>query len=67
MLFLVSRMLGRAAMAEPLFLVAVAALAVGILSLLLLPNGVQPKRWRGRIIELDNTWQARLYRRIYRR
>jgi len=66
-LFLVSRVLGRAGMAEPMFLLAVVALAVGILSLILLPNGVQPKRWRGRIIELDDSWQARLYRRIYRR
>jgi len=35
-------------------------------SLFLLPRE-QPKRWRGRLITLDDSWRARLYRRIYRR
>ena len=67
LLFLVGRLLGRAALAEPLVLVAVALVLVGVLSLVLLPNGMQPKRWRGRIINLDDSWRARLYRRLYRR
>ena len=49
-----------------LFYVGVALLAIGILSLLLLRHE-QPKRWRGRLITLDDSWQAQLYRRIYRR
>ena len=61
-LFFVSRMLGRALLGQPLLLIAAALLIVGVLSLVLLPHGVQPKRWRGRIIELDDSWQARLYR-----
>jgi hypothetical protein len=40
---------------------------VGILSLLFLAHNAQPKRWRGRLIYLDDSWRARLYRRIYRR
>ena len=67
LLFFVGRLLGRAALAEPLVIVGLVLLAIGILSLLLLPHGAQPKRWRGRLIELDTSWQARLYRRLYRR
>ncbi len=66
LLFLIGRLLGRAAAAEPLVLLGGLLLAVGVLSLLLLPR-VQPKRWRGRWIELDTSWRARLYRRIYKR
>lgn len=66
-LFLVGRFLGRSAFAEPLIIVAVALLALGVLSLLFLPRAAQPKRWRGRLIYLDDSWRGRLYRRIYRR
>jgi hypothetical protein len=67
LLFLVGRVLGRAALAGPLVFLGCALLVVGILSLVFLPHGVQPKRWRGKLIYLDDSWRARLYRRIYRR
>ena len=66
LLFFVGRLLGRAALAEPLVLLGGALLAIGVLSLLFLRRS-QPKRWRGRLVDLDESWQARLYRRIYRR
>jgi hypothetical protein len=66
LLFFVGRMLGRAALAEPLATIGIVLAAFGVLSLLLLPRP-QLKRWRGRLIELDSSWRARLYRRIYRR
>jgi hypothetical protein len=44
----------------------VALLVIGVLSLVVLHHE-QPKRWRGRLITLDDSWQAQLYRRIYRR
>ena len=56
----------RAALAEPLALLGGLLVLIGILSLLFLPR-VQPKRWRGRLIELDTSWRARLYRRLYKR
>ena len=67
LLWFVGRLLGRAALAEPLILLGMICLAIGILSLLFLPHGAQPKRWRGRLINLDDSWRARLYRRLYRR
>jgi hypothetical protein len=66
LLFIVGRLLGRAALAEPLVLLGGLLVVIGILSLLLLPRP-QPKRWRGRLIELDTSWRAQLYRRIYKR
>jgi hypothetical protein len=65
-LAIVARLLGRAPAAGLLLYLGVALLIVGVLSLLLLRRE-QPKRWRGRLITLDDSWQARLYRRIYRR
>lgn len=66
LLAIVGRLLGRMPLASPVFFVGVVLLAIGLLSLLLLPRE-QPKRWRGRLITLDDSWRARLYRRIYRR
>ena len=66
LLFVVGRLLGRAALAEPLALLGGLLVVIGVLSLLLLPRP-QPKRWRGRLIELDTSWRARLYRRVYKR
>jgi hypothetical protein len=66
LLFLIGRLLGRAALAEPLVLLGGALVAIGVLSLLFLPR-TQPKRWRGRLITLDDSWRARLYRRLYKR
>jgi hypothetical protein len=63
---IVGRMLGRAPVAGLVLYVGVALLVIGILSLVVL-HREQPKRWRGRLITLDDSWQARLYRRIYRR
>ncbi|MCC6177068.1 MAG: hypothetical protein IT305_17300 [Chloroflexi bacterium] len=65
-LLIVGRLLGRAPLASPLVYLGLALLVLGILSLLLLPRA-QPKRWRGRLITLDDSWRARVYRRIYRR
>lgn len=65
-LALAGRLLGRMPLALPLFYVGVLLIVVGLLSLLLLRRE-QPKRWRGRLITLDDSWQTRLYRRIYRR
>jgi hypothetical protein len=65
-LAIVGRFLGRAPIGGPLFYIGLILLAVGIVSLILLPRE-QPKRWRGRLIVLDDSWRARLYRRIYRR
>ena len=66
LLAIVGRFLGRMPVASPLIYVGLLLLAVGLLSLVLLPRE-QPKRWRGRLITLDDSWRARLYRRIYRR
>jgi hypothetical protein len=66
LLAIVARFLGRAPAAGLLLYLGFALLVVGLLSLLLLRRE-QPKRWRGRLITLDDSWQARLYRRIYRR
>ena len=65
-LAIVARLLGRAPVASLLLYLGVALVAIGVLSLLLL-HREQPKRWRGRLITLDDSWRARLYRRIYRR
>ncbi len=65
-LAIVGRLLGRMPLATPLLYLGVLLLAIGLLSLLLLSRE-QPKRWRGRLITLDDSWRARLYRRIYRR
>lgn len=65
-LAIVGRFLGRAPIGSPLLYIGLILLAVGIVSLFLLPRE-QPKRWRGRLIVLDDSWRARLYRRIYRR
>lgn len=67
LIFVIGRFLGRAALAEPLVLVGALLVALAILSLLFLPQGARPKRWRGRLIDLDTSPRARLYRRIYKR
>lgn len=66
LLWLVAQFLGRAAAAGPLGTLGLVLVLVGILSLVLLP-APRVKRWRGRLIELDTSWRARLYRRIYKR
>jgi hypothetical protein len=66
LIFVIGRLLGRAALAEPLVLLGGLLAAFAVLSLLLLPRS-QPKRWRGRLITLDESWRAQLYRRIYKR
>lgn len=66
LLWFVGQMLGRAALAGPLGSLGLVLLVIGLLSLLFLPRS-QPKRWRGRLIDLDTSWRARLYRRLYRR
>lgn len=66
LLLLAARFFGRAPAAGLLLYLGIALLVFGVLSLVLLRRE-QPKRWRGRLITLDDTWQARLYRRIYRR
>lgn len=65
-------LLGRAvfigtALAGPAVLLGVALAVIGILSLIILPRGAQPKRWRGRLISTDQSWRAELYRWLYRR
>jgi hypothetical protein len=65
-LAILGRFLGRVPIAVLLVYVGLLLLAVGVASLVLLPRE-QPKRWRGRLITLDDSWRARLYRRIYRR
>jgi hypothetical protein len=66
LLFVIGRLLGRAPLGDPLEWLGIALIVVGVLSLVLLPRS-QPKRWRGRLIYLDEGWRARLYRRIYKR
>lgn len=66
LLFVIGRLLGRAAAAGPVAVVGVALVAVGVLSLLILRQPAA-KRWRGRLIETDGSWRTDLYRRIYRR
>ena len=66
LLYFVGQLLGRAALAGPLAALGVALAVVGVLSLLLLRRS-QSKRWRGRLIDLDDSWQARLYRQLYKR
>ena len=66
-LWLLGQLFRRAPIAEPLVLIGLALLAIGLLSLILLPHGVQPKRWRGRLITVDESWRARLYRWLYKR
>jgi len=63
---IVARLLGRVPLAMPLLYLGILLIVVGLVSLLLLPRE-QPKRWRGRLITLDDSWRARLYRRLYRR
>jgi hypothetical protein len=65
-LALVGRLLGRMPAALPIFYLGVLILVIGVVSLVVLRRE-QPKRWRGRLITLDDSWQARVYRRIYRR
>jgi hypothetical protein len=65
-LAIVGRFLGRMPMAGPLFYLGLLLVVIGVLSLVLLTRE-QPKRWRGRLITLDDSWRAQLYRRIYRR
>jgi hypothetical protein len=65
-LAILGRFLGRMPLAAPLVYLGILLLIVGVLSLLLLPRE-RPKRWRGRLITLDDSWRAQLYRRIYRR
>jgi hypothetical protein len=65
-LALVGRLLGRMPLAGPLLWIGILLIAIGVFSLILLPRE-QPKRWRGRLITLDDSWRARLYRQIYRR
>ena len=66
LLWIVGSMLGRAALARPLETFGLILVVIGVLSLILLPRP-QLKRWRGRLIELDTSWRARLYHRIYKR
>jgi hypothetical protein len=66
LLWILGRFLGRAVLAEPLALLGIVLLSIGILSLIFLPRA-QPKRWRGRLLDLDTSRRARLYRRLYRR
>jgi hypothetical protein len=63
---IVGRFAGRMPIASPLVYLGLLLVAIGILSLVVLHHE-QPKRWRGRLITLDESWQAQLYRRIYRR
>jgi hypothetical protein len=65
-LAILSRFLGRMPIASPLFYLGLLLIVVGVLSLIVLRRE-QPKRWRGRLITLDDSWQAQVYRRIYRR
>lgn len=65
-LAIVGRLFGRMPLSTPLVYLGILLLVIGVLSLVLLPRE-QPKRWRGRLITLDDSWRARLYRRIYRR
>jgi hypothetical protein len=65
-LAIVGRLLGRMPLATPLVYLGILLLVIGLLSLILLPRE-QPKRWRGRLITIDDSWRAQLYRRIYRR
>ena len=65
-LAILARVFGRLPLAGPVMFVGLLLLAIGLLSLILLPRE-QPKRWRGRLITLDDSWRAQLYRRIYRR
>jgi hypothetical protein len=64
-LAIVGRLLGRAPAAGLLLYLGAALLVIGILSLVVLRRE-QPKRWRARLITLDESWQAQIYRRIYR-
>jgi hypothetical protein len=66
LLAIVGRFMGRVPLAAPVLYVGVALLVLGVLSLVVL-HREQPKRWRGRLITLDDSWRASLYRRIYRR
>ncbi|MDP8922120.1 MAG: hypothetical protein M3O34_04500 [Chloroflexota bacterium] len=66
LLFIVGRLLGRAALAGPLELLGVVLIMVSVLSLIVL-RPPMVKRWRGRLIEMESSWRTRLYRRIYRR
>ena len=65
-LAILGRFLGRVPIATLLIYVGVLLLVVGVLSLIVLRRE-QPKRWRGRLITLDDSWQTQVYRRIYRR
>ncbi len=65
-LALAGRLLGRMPLAMPVFYLGILILLVGVVSLIVLRRE-QPKRWRGRLITLDDSWQSRVYRRIYRR
>ena len=66
LLWFVGQMFRRTTIAEPLVILGVVLLVIGVLSLILLPRP-QPKRWRGRLIDFDDSWRSRIYRRIYRR
>ena len=66
LLFIIGRLLGRAAPAVPLEMLGIVLVVIGVLSLIVLrPPTV--KRWRGRLIEMDGSWRTRAYRRLYRR
>ena len=65
-LAIVGRFLGRMPIASPLIYLGLLLIVVGVLSLIVLRRE-QPKRWRGRLLTLDDSWQAQWYRRIYRR
>lgn len=66
LLWFIGRWLGRAALGDPLETLGLVLLAIGGLSLILLPRA-QPKRWRGRLITTDDSWRAKLYRLLYKR
>jgi hypothetical protein len=65
-LLIVGRLFLRAAYGDPLVLAGAVLIVVALLSAIVLKPS-PPKRWRGRLITLDDSWRARTYRRLYRR
>ncbi|MFN8526716.1 MAG: hypothetical protein U0821_26730 [Chloroflexota bacterium] len=67
LLFFLGRLIRLTSVSQPLEVLGVTLLAIGLLSLVALPRSGEPKRWRGRLIYLDESWRARLYRALYKR
>ena len=65
-LFLVGRFLLRSSYGQPVETLGVVVVVFALLSLAALPRS-QPKRWRGRLIELDESWRGRAYRWLFRK